>query len=816
MTAVSSNARWPDVVWDAVVLRGLDARARSEIEAAGRLRTLKGDEIVYRAGEPADALYVVVEGACVLTAIRRGETEPTTIRRAGRGDVFGEEATVVAFGVRPMEARAASPSRAVIAEVPLTVLRRAIGRAGGGEVASRLERALKRAATMDLLRTTSFTRVLPERDLEILLDAVQHVEIPRGEHVYREGDAAESAYLVADGLLQVQTDDGGKPRIEAYLGRGDLFGDDELEDRSRRRVGVVASGPAWLVAIPRDVFVVLARRNAGALEGVRRVRASGIAPPLLGGGARTTAHVFQDLYRMRVARSLLVIDQDSCVRCGHCAWSCASTHDDGISRLVRRGDKVVVQREDGGAEIGEDVVARVVRLAKEVEWAPLLVPNSCQHCKNPSCMIDCPTGAIGRDARGEVFIREDLCTGCGSCAKACPWDNIQIAPRAEAGGAGGRKSAAGAKSAYPDVAVKCDLCAGSAAGPACVASCPTQAIARIDPNEALVELRAVPRGTAVGAGASAGASASAGARASAGAGASASASASASARASASAGASASASAGASAEALGVFPRKIAAWPWVVGAAVAAGGLAMASWSAWGSGVAAGALVGALVGYSGTKRSPRVLARLRGSSSLGRAMYVAHLAIGVVAVGAVLGHTHGGAPSNAAGALAIAMELALGTGVLGAILHVVLPPRLARLERGSVLPEELVARRREIDERIFTQLSGRSEVVKTLYGRVLRPYRAARFGPVLLVASGRRLRAEEQRVRAMLGGLLEGRKSERLDGIDELVRLVVEHRAASALRLLTFAVRGWIPVHLAATAIAIVLLVAHVLAVVRR
>lgn len=769
-----ARARWPDVVWDAVVLRGLDARARAEIEAAGRLRTLKDDEIVYRAGEPADALYVVIEGACALSAIRRGEAEASVIRRAGRGDVFGEEATVVAFGVRQMEARCASREKAVIAEVPITVLRRAVGRAGGGEVASRLERALKRATTVDLLRTTSFTRTLPERDVEILLDAARHVEVPRGEHVYREGDVAEHAYLVADGLLQVQTDDAGKPRVEAYLTRGDLFGDDELDDRSVRRVAVVASGPAWLVAIPRDVFLVVARRNAAALAGVRRVRASGLPPQLLGGGTRTTAHVFQDLYRMRVARSLLVIDQDSCVRCGHCAWSCASTHDDGISRLVRRGDKVVVQREDdAAARSGEDVVARVVRLAKEIEWAPLLVPNSCQHCKNPSCMIDCPTGAIGRDARGEVFIREELCTGCGSCAKACPWDNIQIAPR------GGGHDAKGDKSAYPDVAVKCDLCAGSAAGPACVASCPTQAIARIDPNEALVELRSAPKAaTALGARMGAGT--------------------------------------GTGASALGLFPRKIAAWPWVVGAAAGASGLALSAWSAWASGVVAGGLVALLVGYSGVKRAPRVLARLRGSSRLGRTLYVGHLALGVLAVGAVLGHTHGAAPGNAAGALAIALAIALATGLLGAVIHVLLPPRLARLERGSVLPEELAARRREIDERIFTQLSGRSEVVKTLYGRVLRPYRASRFGALLLVASGRRLREEEKRLRATLGGLLDGRKSERLDGLDELVRLVVDRRAVGALRLLTFVLRGWLPVHLAATAIAVVLLVAHVVAVMVR
>jgi Fe-S-cluster-containing dehydrogenase component/CRP-like cAMP-binding protein len=765
---VTRPPRWPDVVWDAAVLRGIDARARAEIEAAGRLRKIPKGELVYRAGEPADALYVVVDGAFALSAVRRGEADASVIRRAGRGEIFGEEATIVDFGVRQMDAR--SEESGAVAEVPLTVLRRAIGRVEkAGELAARLERALRRAATLDLLRTTSFTRVLPERDTEVLLDAIRHVHVARGEHVYREGDVADHAYLVADGLLQAQSDDGGKPRVEAYLSRGDLFGDDELEDRSVRRVAVVASGPTWLLGIPRDVFLIVARRNASALDGVRRVRVDGVPPPLLGGG-RTTAHVFQDLYRMRVARSLLVIDQDSCVRCGHCAWSCASTHDDGISRLVRRGDKVVVQREDVDApRAGEDVVARVVRLAKEIEWAPLLVPNSCQHCKNPSCMIDCPTGAIGRDARGEVFIREDLCTGCGSCAKACPWDNIQIAPR------GDSKSSAGAS--FPEVAVKCDLCSGSPAGPACVAACPTQAIARIDPNEALVELR-------IGKGAKDGASAK-------------------------EAAANTSRS-----TALGFLPRKSPAWPWVSGAAIAAAGLAMAPLSPFMSGVVAGILVLLLVAYAGVKRAPRVLARMRSSGSTARVLYVAHLAIGMLAVGGTVAHTGFAAPGNVAGALALAMTIALGTGALGAAVHVLLPPRLARLERGSVLPEELVSRRREIDERIFTQLSGRSEVVKTLYGRVLRPYRASRFGALLLVASGRRLREEEKRVRKAMEGLLQGRKSERLDGLDDLVRLVVEHRAIGALRLLTFALRGWLGVHLASTAAALVLLVAHVVAVV--
>ena len=66
-------------------------------------------------------------------------------------------------------------------------------------------------------------------------------------------------------------------------------------------------------------------------------------------------------------------DDGVCVRCGHCAWSCEQLH--GVSRLVRRGDKVVTQLAGSGA-------------------ATLLLPNTCQQCSHAACMIDCPTGAV--------------------------------------------------------------------------------------------------------------------------------------------------------------------------------------------------------------------------------------------------------------------------------------------------------------------------------------------------------------------------------------------------------------------------------------
>jgi Fe-S-cluster-containing dehydrogenase component/CRP-like cAMP-binding protein len=697
---------WPAVVWDASLLRGLDVRARAEIEAAGRVRTLAKDELLFRHGDPADALFVVASGSCALSGVRRGDESAEIIRRAGRGDLLGEEATVSDFSTRQLEARCEEAS--VVAEVPLVVLRRAIGRGGGTESIARIERALRRAATLDLLRTASFTRSLSDADLELLLDAARHVHVARGDSLYREGDTADAAYLVADGLLQAQTDDHGKPRVEAYLSRGDLFGDEELADREPRRVTIAASGPAWLVAIPRDVFVQVARRNGPKLAAAHRLTSQPAPLGRISGGANTTTHVFQDMYRMRVARSLLVIDQDSCIRCGHCAWSCSDAHADGVSRLVRRGDKVIAP-----------------------DTAPLLVPNSCQHCKNPACMIDCPTGAIGRDARGEVFIREDLCTGCGSCAKACPWENISMAP---------------AKATkYPLVAVKCDLCSGLKNGPACVNACPTEAIARIDPNVALVPGRA------------------------------------------------------------DVLPPRTAAWPWVSGAALAAIGFAAMSVGRWPTGIAAGLLTLLSIAYSGAKRL-----RVRWSS---RYMYIAHMAVGTLLLGVTVAHVGTRIPPNVAGALALSLLLTVVTGALGGAFAVVLPPALSRLERKSVLPEELSARARELDSQVFRALSGKSELVKTLYVQALRPYLRSRFGPFVLLASRRTLRAEEKRLRARLDALIGKPKTDA--ALDDLVRLVVEHRAVRVQRWLTWLLRGWLAPHLAATVAVVILMVLHIVGVVR-
>jgi len=86
---------------------------------------------------------------------------------------------------------------------------------------------------------------------------------------------------------------------------------------------------------------------------------------------------------------------------------------------------------------------------------------SCLHCTDPACEKACPVGAISKREDGRVLVDTDLCIGCKTCAKACPFGVPQFAK-----GKG-------------HVMQKCDLCAGQPlenTDPPCVATCPGKAL----------------------------------------------------------------------------------------------------------------------------------------------------------------------------------------------------------------------------------------------------------------------------------------------------------------------------------------------------
>jgi len=193
---------------------------------------------------------------------------------------------------------------------------------------------------------------------------------------------------------------------------------------------------------------------------------------------------------------------------------------------------------------------------------------------------------------------------------------------------------------------------------------------------------------------------------------------------------------------------------------------------------------------------------------------IAHLALGVLAVGIVGAHCGWRVPPNAAGGLLVAFAASSVAGLITALAYALVPKALSRIERRALLPEDVAARARELDERAFGALTGRSDATKALYERLLSPYARARLGALALVARRTTLREEELRLKQRMERLL-GKEASRLDGTEDLVRLVVERRAVSAQRILQLALRAWLPAHVVVSAIALVLLAVHVVLVAR-
>lgn len=787
----SAPAAWPEPLYSAPVLRGLDAAGRRAVEDAGQLRALRAGRAIYAGGELADSFFVVERGEVELHASGRGldSGESRLVRVVRVGETFGEEATLP--HARRLYA-ATARGEAAVAEIPAALFRRALGRSGRDERDGPEHRLLRRRFTADLLRGIAFVRTLAEPDFDLLLDAAIEHEFERGDRVFSVGDPPDGLWLIAQGLVQLQREtDEGKIHVSAYLSDGDLFGDAELLDARPRTLSAVAMGSCRLLRISPSGFRQLADRNPNLLGSLRRVteqRASHQAA-VVEQAPHSTRHVFADLYRMQMARSLLTIDQDTCVRCGHCAWSCEQLH--GVARLVRRGDKVITR-------------LRVLESPKAGRIHDLLLPNSCQHCQNPVCMIDCPTGAIGRDAAGEVFIREALCTGCGNCAKACPWENIRMAPRKLASGAAIADQFAPALVAaadrkrmkleqmFPAVATKCDLCRDYEA-PACVQSCPTESLIRLEPQRDFAEVAALL---------------------------------------------------GASGEAR---RSRVRLGPSLIGIAgaiglagtIAGAGLhqAGALQAGFGWGLASGwlaalSMVG-LVAHALPKRVLKLWMRPRERSgrdrlidtpdakplprSRVRPFYLLHIGLGLLLPGMLLAHAgFGGRADPAAATLLVLAWATLGIGLFGAATHALLPRRLAALERRGALPEDLAFEREHLLDRLQRELSGRPSLVKRMTSDFLLPWARKPLGGVTLLLLGRELGDQQARLRARIDAALPEElrtQPQALLGMDECIRIVVELRALPARRLANALLRGWLMPHVLLTGALLVALIVHVLLV---
>ena len=379
-----------------------------------------------------------------------------TAASLGPGELFGE---IGALSGWPQGVTARTLGPCELIQIRLPALR--LMKTRSPHLKERLDRLYRERSLFAQLKTTPLLSGLADSYLEKLCERVELVSLAPDETVAVQGDTVDALYLVRSGFLKLSQRFGSDDLTVSYLSKGMSLGEVELliDELPGWESTVTSVEYAELIRIPRGVVLELMKQDPSIED--QLWRSAGKRVKEVGYSRRHLDHSrFTDLaldLGLVQGNSILVIDLAQCTRCDDCVRACAATHG-GQPRFVREGNRI----------------------------GNLLIPKSCYHCKDPVCLVGCPTGAIHRSGRDDVIdVDGDICIGCATCANNCPYDAIVMHDMKESWP--GDMVPTGLRNTPRFQAGKCDLCHDTGHGPACVINCPQGCAGRIDSPAALQE-----------------------------------------------------------------------------------------------------------------------------------------------------------------------------------------------------------------------------------------------------------------------------------------------------------------------------------------
>ncbi|HJP91540.1 MAG TPA: cyclic nucleotide-binding domain-containing protein [Pyrinomonadaceae bacterium] len=776
-----------------VIVQGRDYGNGKQVGPYVRLLTYDAGEEIMREGEwGGNTFYIAVEGTLDVY-VRDGDSQKK-IGQLEPGTCFGEMA-LLAGVERNATVSVPANQTAVVLEVTRPALRLLRKLPKFGRILDETYRSHGMGRVLQDL--TSITdKPLSDALANELRRAARYMVYGKHHTLCKEGDRIDRLILIKSGWVRRSH---GAPFHAAspevvlgmdesigvdFLGGGNCLGTEGINqpDTWKYRASVMAR--TEVLEIPLDQFSNDPALRSELLKTFSPLATTGSALPL-------TIEALPDLNALKAAEeeiatgiidgsNVLVMDMDLCIRCGNCSLACHKVH--GQSRLLRRGIQI----------------ERPVKIGKK-RLQHALAPQVCLHCADPECLTGCPTGAIFRDPHGYVDIDAPTCIGCFDCATQCPYDAISMVPRT-APPANGSSFASKLKRALsfkidppPSpaasddvVAIKCNLCEATPLNPpgarrkaySCEENCPTGALVRVDPIEYFSEIGPAQafvfrdQTHAVG---------------------------------------------------RNIHKSDPLAKAWHLGGATATIVLAIViGWaiSKYGlDSVLAGSwltmrwltgLVG-LVGVAVVMSYPLRKQIYRRRAGALRYWMLAHVYTGAIAGVMLLFHSGQRTGGLLTSLLYVAFDLTILSGIVGLVVYYLAPRIMTRIEGEPLLVEDLEGRRKELRADVRTILEKsegwlKDEIRDRVYGRFL---------------SNRFLWRQIWRREELKALLAQARhdfkeRTTRLATDEERELLIAAVEAAVTLRrvdallALHWLLRFWIPMHIAATAVMLGLMVVHV------
>ncbi len=232
-----------------------------------RAVTLEPGQVLFRQGDPANSLYVVVEGAVV--PIAEGDRR-RKLAVLERGAFFGE---IGLMTKQPRNATIEALVETKLLAIDRRLLRQLIGDAPS--VAKSILRFLRARLIDRQIRTNLFFSAFAHGERAAVAKQFRFLEVEDGAKLIERGRAPEGLYVVLSGELDVvgpaSPYEQDVDKELASLGLGDVFGGLSLIDGRLPPGDVVARGKCWLVVLHEGRFRRILEANPRLDRILRRI-----------------------------------------------------------------------------------------------------------------------------------------------------------------------------------------------------------------------------------------------------------------------------------------------------------------------------------------------------------------------------------------------------------------------------------------------------------------------------------------------------------------------------------------------------------------
>ncbi len=239
-------------------------QALIDMVKGAELLDLKDGAVVMRRGDPADALYGIVEGS--VDVVVPGQQTKMTL---AEGDVFGESCLLAG---EKRHADAIVRSHLFALKIPRAVFNQIVG--SYPRLAEVLLELLTRRLLGNLLQSAPLFQEFDGRGRQELAQRFEIRRAPRGTLLAEIGKMMDGLYINLTGRLEVMYADGRTGEVHES---GTMFGQGSLLTHEPSDVTVRAMANMLLLRLPADGFQKIAMQYPGLLAHISDLASSSVA-----------------------------------------------------------------------------------------------------------------------------------------------------------------------------------------------------------------------------------------------------------------------------------------------------------------------------------------------------------------------------------------------------------------------------------------------------------------------------------------------------------------------------------------------------------